>query len=166
MLPRALCENAQQVARTQWSAGRPDRVERVAPLGGFMWIDILEPCSGGPQLGGRDDGGPVQAWRGSTSQSSCASTNDARRSQEKDFQELFESDLARDTSSSSTKFDNCCLAAAVVRSIAYGEYSRARLSIAQRNSLWRHDVDEKRWRNRSHRRGHPGRVRRGRCPRR
>src|SRR5258708_1022512 len=113
MLPRALCENAQQVARTQGAAVRHDRVERVAPLGGFLWIDILEPCSGGPELGGRDDGVHVQAWRGSTSQLSCASTNDARRSQEKDFQELFESDLARDTSSSSTKFDNCCLAAAV-----------------------------------------------------
>src|SRR3954471_688165 len=53
MSARALCESVQKIARTRESAMRHDRVERVAPLGGLLWIGVFD---GGTHLGERDDG--------------------------------------------------------------------------------------------------------------
>jgi hypothetical protein len=118
MSARALCENVQQVARTQGAAVRHDRVERVSPLGGSCGSTSSTPVPVG------------HSWAGETMAFMFKPGGVRLRNhlvrrltmqggrRRKTFKNSFESDLARDTASSSTKFDNCFLAAAVVRSIA------------------------------------------------
>src|SRR4051794_8639898 len=88
MSARALCESVQKIARTRESAMRHDRVERVAPLGGLLWIGVFDSGCGGTQLGERDDGVHDQAL-------------------------VLDAAIVSDpgpaiASSSSTNFNNCC----------------------------------------------------------